>query len=165
MNLEKFLSLITQWSKVRGIDNLSWQSQLKLYYEETFECRTAVDQSELIMEYGDRIVCLANCGLIMFELNDSHAEVDYVRNRFSHLNEMLESDLESAICNRDWIKAIHLVIDEMVADDISPAECFQKTWDKIKDRKGMIIGDKWVKWKDLTEDQRKEYTEREKEFL
>ena len=165
MDLEKFLELLVDWSKVRGIDSLSWKSQLKLYYEETFECRTALDENELMMEYGDRIVCLANCGLIMFLNDPSETENDFVRGRHVNLNDLIENDLETALCNRQWLQAIHFVIDEMVADDLNPPECFKLTWDKIKDRKGMIVGDKWVKWKDLTEAQREEYTEREKRFL
>ena len=140
MNIQEFEKNVHMWSTIRGIyDHLTWESQLKLYYQESIECLEAETREEKLLEYGDRIVCLINC-IKMFP----KAPIGY------------RVDFEIMITN---------VIFELINDGFGDGDVYQKTWDKIKDRKGMIAGDKWVKWKDLTEAQREEYTEREKQFL
>ncbi len=164
MNYEEFEANVNMWSKVRGIyDQLTWQSQLRLYYDETFECRTAKDESELKMEYGDRVVCLINCAF-MYQRSGWAGMNGNDYSREHQLLHVVSCPIELAIFARDFKGAIALVIEEIDDVGLDYKECFDLTWEKISKREGMIVGSKYVKYEDLSADQRLEVSRRMEEF-
>lgn len=147
MNYLDFREKVTGWSTSRGIyELLSWESQLKLYYDECYERQMATSCTEAILESGDRIVCLINCAEMCDEVPDLSG---------LFWADSVMSELEIGIAARDFDRAIEGLMLE-ISEDYNLTDVFGQTWEKIKDRRGMIVGDKWVKWESLNSQQKRQ---------
>ena len=61
----------------------------------------------------------------------------------------------------DYYTAMMQLWKQACTDGIGFRKSLEKAWDEIKDRKGMMIDGKYVKWDSMTEEQKAEFNRRD----
>lgn len=152
---------IENWSKVRGIDKLSYQEQRYKIMEEFGELFGAYyrgNLEDLKDSLGDIVVTL-----IIYVQQFSSGEIDFFeefwwvdKGAFNYLGFHLDQIAIST--NLIWSGARGIwVLRDVVADlkhiakyyDWNLTDCVEHAWLEIKDRKGQVVDGKWIKEKDL----------------
>ncbi len=151
MLFEEFKNNVIQWARARKIyseSNLGCQIAKTL--EEVGELLTAKTDDEVMDAIGDIAVCLVNCAVFNGdEENDIYVGVSH-RDSIGDL-------LKSMLDDLDHKHTFAILSNIAVNYNVSFNESIQKAWYEIKDRKGMMVNGMYVKWENLTEEQRAEF--------
>lgn len=156
MKFEEFKKNVEEWARVRGIYDQSTEAhQQAKALEEIGEYLTAKTDEERMDAIGDIAVCIVNAAKFIHGTN-SELTLSF--------NDDLEGIGDVAYCIID--SAYELALGELSSLTFSshqiPFElCLEKAWDEIKDRKGMMIEGKYVKWQSMTEEQKAEFNRRD----
>jgi len=149
----EFVTNVYEWSKARKIlEQATIETQIIKTFEKIGEYVTAKTEHEKQDAIGDIAVCLVNCMLIGGRSVDVIFGA-YGGPRTTYPLHMITpiADCCSALANGFSLKALRklgLYSDFLVF-------C-TRTWNEIKDRRGMMVDGFYVKWDNLTEDQKKE---------
>lgn len=161
MKLKKLVALVRNWSSVRGIlDQSTVEKQVDKFTEEFGEFFTAKTDKERMDAIGDSVITLINANFLLV----CKREFDYITER--HKRTTFSSKIESMMCISDDVEDLEIAGAVnglwMLARTFGYnfEECLQMAWDEIKDRKGMMVDGLYVKWDDLTQDQREELDKR-----
>jgi hypothetical protein len=139
MNIEELIEKVKQWSEERGIlEHSTYEKQIEKLFSERAEIFTTDDLED---SYGDQMVCLINAGL----LHDG-------RKIFGVEPKSFMSLMERELCVGPF-EAMHGLELQILDAGLEPEVCFEKAWDAIKHRVGLMIGGKFVKWDNLTHEQ------------
>jgi hypothetical protein len=153
VKFKEFKENVEEWARVRKIYEQSTEAhQQAKALEEIGEYLTATTDEERMDAIGDIAVCIVNAA----KLRGSGSGVEVI------FNDDLDGIGDVAYCVIDG--AYDLALGELSSISFSshqiPFElCIEKAWNEIKDRKGMMIDKKYVKWESMTEEQQKEYME------
>jgi hypothetical protein len=182
MDYKTFYKNVTDWGDIRGMYQESDAvNQAAKALEEVGEFLVAEQDKKLAITdtqletaigdlkdaIGDTVVCLIHAfNFVNLYEQHGYMEDGVLKNVFNpdknhqrppQITIMLASSL---ICGGHYGSAITIMtyIAEGLGYPIE--ECYQKAWDAIKDRKGMFINKKYVKWDNLNPSQRQELSER-----
>ena len=67
----------------------------------------------------------------------------------------------NSICVQDYNHVVGSLVAVAASIGVNFATCLQAAWNEIKDRKGMMVDGKYVKWENLTQGQREEFLRRD----
>lgn len=151
----RFKSLVNRWASVRGIYEQSNERKQKAKaLEEIGEYLTAENDHELMDAIGDIAVCIVNAA----EFNNIF-DSDFNLKWHSPMN--IDSCAKSIIngAYRGAIKSLYYLC---TVHNIRFEDCLDLAWNEIKDRRGMMIDGFYVKWENLTDDQKTELEKRMK---
>lgn len=146
VTLEEFIQNVTQWGKTRGIyGHSTWQDQLEKWGEERAEMLYAETMDELMDAFGDQAVCLVHCMNMC----------DYDERQRRNLDVALEIEgIEAFLADRDFTGAVWFLMQEAARMRVDFAACLNMAWESIRDRKGLMVAGKFVKYENLTDEQR-----------
>lgn len=155
------IAKIEEWSKVRGIDKLPYETQRYKIMEEFGELFGSYYRGDLELlkdSLGDIVVTL-----IIYVQQFSSGKRNFFeefwwidKGKFNYLGFHLDQIAIST--NLIWSGASSIwVLRDVVADLKHIAkhygwdliECVEHAWEEIKDRKGKVVDGKWIKEKDL----------------
>jgi len=155
MDFETFKINVEQWASVRGIyDQSTGAHQQAKALEEVGEYLTATTDAEMMDAVGDIAVCIVNAAKM--------AGQDLRLNAASNWSEFgAISYVASNVCAGRYRRALENLCGVAQNNGLSMAECFESAWDEIKDRRGMMVKGMFVKWDNLSDDQRAEFLARE----
>jgi len=147
MKFKKFKENVENWARVRGIYGESTEAhQQAKALEEIGEYLTAETDDERMDAIGDIAVCIVNAARIRGEwITIYDYTIGYIRNVADLI---LSSSYKYALSQ---LKAL------AVKHGYKFEDCLDKAWNEIKDRKGMMVDGKYVKWENLTDEQREEF--------
>lgn len=154
MNFDTFKGKVEQWATVRGIYDQSTEAhQQAKALEEIGEFLTATTDPEMMDAVGDIAVCIVNSAKIYGQ--------DLRLNAMSNWSEFgAISYVASSVCAGRYRRALENLCGVAQNNGLSIAECFDSAWEEIKDRLGMMVNGKFVKWENLTDDQKAEFLAR-----
>ena len=152
MNNKQFIENVTMWATVRGIyEHSTEERQVEKFCEELSEYLTAKTEDEEMDAIGDMAVCLVNAGYFK-------GGVEFGR--------MWEDRLLSFVKRGLYGDALGSLADLCdCAHSFRFSDCLDMAWNEIKDRKGLMVKGLFVKWENLSVEQKKVVIQREEEFL
>jgi hypothetical protein len=151
MIFNEFKNNVEVWANIRGIyDESSEAHQKAKALEEVGEYFTAKDANERMDAIGDIAVCIVNAAYL------SRSPLYY---RHS-LAEGLIPKAAASITRGNYQNAISSLINVCDSHEYIFSECLELAWNEIKDRKGMMIGGKYVKWENLSQGERAVFNSR-----
>nr|DAU16358.1 MAG TPA: NTP-PPase-like protein [Caudoviricetes sp.] len=161
MKLQKLITNVQQWSINRGLDKADSKKQILKLYEEFGELASglAKGNKEVVKDsIGDVVVVL----IILAQQRGVKSISDFCV-IFDHLsiNDLMPraSELIGLISLR--IRKTNDEIEEYIvrlisclktvaeSENLKFEDCLSQAWNEIKDRKGKLIDDVWVKEEDL----------------
>ena len=154
MKFKKFKENVENWARVRGIYEESTEAhQQAKALEEIGEYLTAETDEERMDAIGDIAVCIVNAARIRGErVTICDCTIGYIHNVAERI---LSSRFGGYRYALSQLKAL------AVEHGYKFEDCLEKAWNEIKDRKGMMVDGKYVKWENLTDNQRKEFERRD----
>lgn len=153
MNKEEleFKSNVDNWSKVRGIHDWSSEAhQQAKALEEIGELIASENDDERIDAIGDIAVCIVNASYFGRDM-DLPEQKNLLPKESWLAKDVLEGSYGFAFERLRLIANKH---------GFYLKECLDKAWNEIKDRKGMMVNGKYVKWDNLNGAQRAELNNR-----
>lgn len=150
ISYEEFRKNVIEWGDRTGIYREStWQKQFEKYGAERAELLYAESNLERMDAYGDQLVCLIHCDVMC---KDFGAE-------WASLNPFMTSTLERLLHLREFDAAMNHVFVEIDDNRLDSEECMWLAWegqnkDGIKYRVGLMISGKFVKWDNLSHEDR-----------
>jgi len=148
MKLEELRKNVLQWSSDRGIlEQSTYEKQVQKFYEEKAELVTTPDIEDA---YGDMMVCLLNAELLLDQKKPRTLTNEQIHN--SKILGAMDYYLVMGFINM----AIDLLEDEATLITGDAGICYQKAWDDIKYRVGKMIDGKFVKWANLSAEDRQD---------
>lgn len=174
--MEELLLKVDDWFISKNLHKVDPQGQMLKQFEEAGELAGGIakDNLENIKEeIGDNLVVLRG---VMLQTNAKPKQMDaqdyymlstlyseesgyelYSRYIYSIvlLNDFF---VEKNIFNIEEQYKMPLLFLDLIADsyDLTLQECLQCAYDKIKGRKGLLVNDIWVKYDDLSDEQKEE---------
>jgi len=161
--MKKFIKDVQEWARVRKIYDQSTELRQKAgAIEEIAEYLIAETREEKMLELGDIAVFLVNAAFLANEelTADQPAVPYFTISGLSHLI-LREHSLDDESNSRRYNICLKALSQYCGENGYDFDEILARTWEKIKDRKGMMIYKKFVKWESMTEDQRKEFLDRD----
>lgn len=153
MDFGDFKNKVENWANVRGIyDHSSESHQQAKALEEVGEFITAKTKNDMVDAIGDIAVCVVNAAHFSGDLNKSP-------NLYRYRSDM--GAVANSICIQDYNHVVGSLVAIASSIGVTFATCLQAAWDEIKDRKGMMVDGKYVKWDNLTPEQREEFLKRD----
>jgi len=153
MEFEDFKKKVEEWARIRGIYDQSTEAhQQAKALEEVGEYLTARTDEERMDAIGDIAVCIVNAA----KLGGKPVRVLY--------NDGIDGIEGIAYCivNNEYGSVLGELSILSLSDTRKPIGlCLEKAWNEIKDRKGMMIDGKYVKWDSMTEEQKAEFNRRD----
>ena len=142
ITLEQLKENVKMWSQTRGIlSESNYEAQISKFFEERRELFTTNDIED---SFGDQMVCLINAQLL-----------EHTRTiRPQALNDWYSSGIEVLLSSCLVSHAIRMLENEIVSNLLDTGKCYAKAWNEIKKRAGLMINKKFVKWDNLTHEQR-----------
>lgn len=142
ISLEQLKQNVKMWSETRGIlAESTYEAQISKFFEERSEMFTTPDLKD---SFGNQMVCLINA---RFLINKSKGYV--IRRHISM------SYFELCLSNLNFVhSAINALNNEIESRGICAEDCYGIAWEEIKKRAGLMVNKKFVKWDNLTHDQR-----------
>lgn len=155
------IAKIEEWSKVRGIDKLPYETQRYKIMEEFGELFRAYYRGDLELlkdSLGDIIVTL-----IIYVQQFSKGERNFFeefwwvdKGAFQYLGYHLDqiatsTNLIYAGASGIWVLRYVIADLKHIAKHYgwNLTDCIEHAWSEIKDRKGKVVDGKWIKEKDL----------------
>lgn len=152
MKFEEFKQNVEHWAQVRGIYDESTEAhQQAKALEEIGEYLTAETDEERMDAIGDIAVCIVNAAYF-----DSHGIDEFTASTEIWTIMYTASNL----VGRYYSAAITTLSGVSNYHKYNFEDCLSKAWNEIKDRKGMMVNGKYVKWENLTMDQKMEFNRR-----
>ena len=174
--MEELLLKVDDWFISKNLHKVDPQGQMLKQFEEAGELAGGIakDNLENIKEeIGDNLVVLRG---VMLQMNAKPKQMDAQRQYLLHalisdesgyelysryiysivaLNDMVVDRSVEAIEKQYKMPVFFL---DLIADsyDLTLQECLQCAYDKIKGRKGLKVNDIWVKYDDLSDEQKEE---------
>lgn len=151
MKFEEFKRNVEHWAEVRGIYTQSTEyNQVEKFKEEHWEFVISSNQDEMMDAIGDMAVCIVNAAKLQVESPELKLIDQGGKNYMSFICVLVYEGQYSRA-----IQALrHFANTELLSAYFE--DCLQIAWDEIKDRKGMMINGLFVKWENLTTNQREE---------
>ena len=152
MNNKQFIENVTMWATVRGIyEHSTEEKQVEKFCDELKEYLTAKTEDDEMDGIGDMAVCLVNAGHFKGGVEFSYMPDD-------GLLYFIKAGLygEALGSLDDLCDSSH---------SFRFADCLDMAWNEIKDRKGLMVGGLFVKWENLSVEQKKVVIQREEDFL
>lgn len=147
MKFEVFKQKVENWADVRGIyDQSTENKQILKFAEELGEYLIAETEKEKMDAIGDMAVCIVNAN----KFND--LSINIIGNRYANGI----GDLCLFVKLRSYSSAIEHLMGISHDAGVLFEDCLEMAWNEIRDRKGMMIDGLFVKWENLTADQREE---------
>lgn len=158
LSFEDFKKNVEEWARVRGIyDQSSEAHQKAKALEEIGEYLTAESDDERMDAIGDIAVCIVNaanfCNADKLSLNCVDKEGDDCR--YSSL-----PNITALILGSSYVSALNYLRGFSLGFG-GFNSCLTRAWNEIKDRKGMMVNGKYVKWESMSEEQREEFNSRD----
>lgn len=154
MKFKEFKQNVGEWARVRGIYEQSTEAhQQAKALEEVGEYLTAENDDERADAIGDIAVCIVNAAF--FDRHEDYLNVGG-EGETSSIADLAKSVLDQRY-NRS-LGCLNLISGRF---GLGFGECLDAAWNEIKDRKGMMIEGKYVKWESMSDEQRKEFTLRD----
>lgn len=155
MKFKKFKENVEKWARVRGIYDESTEAhQQAKALEEIGEYLTAETDDERMDAIGDIAVCIVNAA----KLDDSMRPLEF--NLWGYGDSEL-SEVGGYVIDGNYESALSSLADYALSEGRDILGCLEQAWNEIKDRKGMMIDGKYVKWENLTGEQREEFERRD----
>lgn len=174
--MEELLLKVDDWFISKNLHKVDPQGQMLKQFEEAGELAGGIakDNLENIKEeIGDNLVVLRG---VMLQMNAKPKQMDAQHQYLLHalisdesgyelysryiysivaLNDMVVDRSVEAIEKQYKMPVFFL---DLIADsyDLTLQECLQCAYDKIKGRKGLKVNDIWVKYDDLSDEQKEE---------
>lgn len=153
MEFKEFKENVENWARVRGIYDESTEAhQQAKALEEIGEYLTAKTDAERMDAIGDIAVCIVNAS----KLDNSMKPLS------------IQYDIKDDICDvayyvvyGSYDLSIGILHDLAINHKFTFQRCLSLAWNEIKDRKGMMVDGKYVKWENLTDEQREEFERRD----
>lgn len=145
MDFWVFKGKVERWAEVRGIyEQSSEEHQQAKFLEELGEYLVATCDKERMDAIGDMAVCLVNASNFNHKIRSSF---DIFGVTYFISNGILATyALRGAY---GWsIRCLNAIA---IDHGYKMEDCLQMAWDEIKDRKGMMVDGKYVKWDNLTD--------------
>lgn len=162
MKFEEFKKNVEQWAEVRGIYEQSTEAhQQAKALEEIGELLTAENDEQRMDAIGDIAVCIVNAAYFRSDIViKNHPETGK-----SVFDNVISPDgtyagIASRLLYGLYVESIIELIEVSVFFRLKFEECLEKAWNEIKDRKGMMVDGKFVKWDNLSDEQRDEFNRR-----
>ena len=153
MKFEEFKKNVEEWARVRGIYDQSTEAhQQAKALEEIGEYLTAKNDDERMDAIGDIAVCIVNAA----KLDDSMKPLS-----IQYGTEDDISDAAHAVVYGAYDISLGILSDMCINHKYNFQRCLAKAWNEIKDRKGMMVDGKYVKWESMTEEQSAELNRRD----
>lgn len=153
MKFQEFKENVERWARVRGIyeQSTEWHQQAKALEEisEYMIANTEIDKMDAI---GDIAVCIVNANRFKPVIYDDYP--------FKPAHSYTVADIAHHILTGAYRTAIKKLYSLALAEKLDFEECLQIAWDTIEHRKGMMVNGLYVKWDNLTIDQRMEFNRR-----
>jgi len=153
MNFDDFKRSVEEWARVRGIYDQSTEAhQQAKALEEIGEYLTAENDEQRMDAIGDIAVCIVNAAKLdqsIKPLSIQYGAEDDI------------SDVAHSIVYGSYDLSIGILSDVAINHRYNFQRCLSKAWNEIKDRKGMMIDGKYVKWESMTEQQKEEFNRRD----
>ena len=154
MKFEEFKNNVEKWASVRGIYEQSTEEhQQAKALEEVGEYITSITVKERMDAIGDIAVCIINAS----KWNGGVKILDNVNIGYETI-----ANITYYIINREYSKSITILERLSRSNGFKFEDCLQMAWNSIKDRKGMMIDGKYVKYESMTEEQKEEFNMRDK---
>lgn len=151
MRFKEFKERVEEWASIRGIyEHSTEEHQQAKALEEIGEYITAKSTSERMDAVGDVAVCIVNAAHI--------DESEIVITRAEEPGEMCL--VASLLLDSDYSNAIYQLKGVAMGDGYLFEDCLQMAWDEIKDRKGMMSNGMYVKWDNMSDEQKSEFMRR-----
>lgn len=152
MKFKEFRENVEEWARVRGIYEQSTEAhQQAKALEEIGEYLTAENDGERVDAIGDIAVCIVNAAM----LGGQSVRVEFDDNLFGI------GDIAHCIIAHRYNRALGCLTLLARRFGLSFAECLDAAWNEIKDRRGMMIDGKYVKWDSMTQEQKLEFNWRD----
>jgi hypothetical protein len=151
MDFNEFKDKVENWARVRGIYEESTEAhQQAKALEEIGEYLTAETDEERMDAIGDIAVCIVNAAYFTGEPLKMHeTTTDYIG---CVARSLIGSYYMQALCELKCCARY---------ESLGFNKCLEAAWNEIKDRKGMMVDGKYVKWENLTDEQREEFERRD----
>lgn len=156
MKFKEFKENVEEWARVRGIYDQSTEAhQQAKALEEIGEYLTAETDEERMDAIGDIAVCIVNAAKldgqsVRIEFNDDLEGIEDI------------GDIAYSIIHHEYGLALVELSILSFSDTRRNIElCLEKAWNEIKDRKGMMIDGKYVKWESMSDEQKSEFNRRD----
>jgi len=146
MYLQQLRKLVHKWASDRDIYAQSTEEkQVDKFHEEAKEFEDGTTDRERKDAIGDMAVCIINAQVFQGAENRGPINLDSIK---------------SLVDLGDYTVA--MIALEMLANHkgYSFCECLEMAWSEIKDRKGMMVDGLYVKYSNLTPEQKKELDKR-----
>jgi len=152
MEFKEFKEKVESWARVRGIYDESTEAhQQAKALEEIGEYLTAETDEERMDAIGDIAVCIVNAAKIKGEWV---AIYDYTAGGCI-------GDVADLILSSRYKYSLSQLKAFTFGHGYKFEDCLEQAWNEIKGRKGMMIDGKYVKWENLTDEQREEFERRD----
>lgn len=164
--MEKMIKVVEDWARVRKLHNADPKAQALKVVEEFTEMMTSVRRVDVVDGIGDTYVTLiilcqqlgiptfpqARLTELAVKSTSEHAKNDQVA--LMAMN-MLATSVSKG--DQDKIQSAIIAIKtiaDLAADEVgaTPYECLSIAYNEIKDRKGMLIDGTFVKYDDLSDE-------------
>jgi len=143
---EEGVHAVYDWSKSRGIlEQSSVQKQLEKAKQEIEEFYKAETEDEQKDEYGDVLVCLIN---VLIMSGNGLTEIAEAAKRHEYEESLLYSMKFSEKLDNELDAFCILSLNSIAL------ECLSISVTKIYSRRGMMVDGFYVKWNDLTDEQK-----------
>ena len=162
MKFGEFKENVEKWATVRGIYDQSTEAhQQAKALEKLGRYLTADSSYERMDAIGDIAVCIVNAAKI---INSKWLAYNPLIMRiYDELCfDVGLSKVASAIIDQKYFKAINYLRMFAINNSFEFEKCLNQAWNEIKDRKGMMVDGKYVKWDNLSNDEKAEFMERGK---
>lgn len=145
MDFKTFKENVERWAEVRGIYEQSTESHQKAKaLEEVGEYLTAKTDEERMDAIGDIAVCIVNAAKIKGLNIELNMKTVYPSSCIS--------DIAKHVIDGAYRTALKQLSSFSCFD-----RCIEIAWNEIKDRKGMMVNSFYVKWENMTVEQREEF--------
>ena len=149
MDFKIFKGNVERWAEVRGIYEQSTEAhQQAKALEEIGEYLTSETDEERMDAIGDIAVCIVNAAYLdtSMEQLDIHYDIkDAIY------------DVAYSVVYGSYDVGLGILSDLAVNHKYRFEDCLEMAWNSIKDRKGMMIDGKYVKWENLSKEKREEF--------
>ena len=153
MEFKDFKQKVEEWARVRGIYDQSTEAhQQAKALEEIGEYLTATNDDERMDAIGDIAVCIVNAA----KLDESKDQLTITYGQEDDI-----SDLAYYVLYGGYNLSLGILHDIAINNNLNFQRCLSGAWNEIKDRKGMMIDGKYVKWDSMTEEQKAEFNRRD----
>ena len=161
MKFGEFKENVEKWATVRGIYDQSTEAhQQAKALEEIGEYLTAKDDDERMDAIGDIAVCIVNAAkIINSKWLAYNPIIMWIYDELCF--DVGLSKVASAIIDQKYFKAINYLRMFAINNSFEFEKCLNQAWHEIKDRKGMMVDGKYVKWNSMTDEQKIEFNSRE----